>query len=174
MAERDTTAAPARLHTHAGQFSLSIALDEDHVIDTARSILEHRFHRLTEPLDAPEKVKDFLLMHLVPAERERFAALFLDSQHRAIAFETLFEGTIDSAAVRPREVVKRALQLNAAAVIAAHNHPSGSAEPSEADKRMTLSLHSALATVGVRLLDHLVLGSAEMVSLAERGWIDGS
>ena len=102
-------------------------------------------------------------MHLVPSEREVFGCLFLDNQHRLIAFEVLFQGSIDTAKIHPREVVKQALQLNAAAVIAAHNHPSGEATPSKADKAITLTLQQALATVGIHLLDHLILGSNAMV-----------
>ena len=169
MAKRNSTAAPTRLHTHSGQLSLSIHLDEEHVIETAKDILQHRFSRLTGPLDKPDKVKDYLLMHLVPSEREVFGCLFLDNKHRLIAFEVLFQGSIDTAQVHPREVVKQALRLNAAAVIAAHNHPSGEATPSKADKAITLTLQHALATVGIKLLDHLILGSDNMVSLAEEG-----
>ena len=100
-----------------------------------------------------------------------FACLFLDNRHRVIAFDELFSGTIDGAAVHPREVVKRALGHNAAAVILAHNHPSGVAEPSRADEAITRRLKEALATVEIRVLDHLVVGDGEMVSLAERGLI---
>jgi DNA repair protein RadC len=102
---------------------------------------------------------------------EVFAVLFLDTRHRAIACEELFRGSIDGAAVHPREVVRRALALNAAAVILAHNHPSGVAEPSEADRLITRRLQDALALVEVRVLDHLVIGDGTPVSLAARGWL---
>lgn len=104
-------------------------------------------------------------------EREVFAVLLLDSQHRMISYEELFEGTIDRASVHPREVVKRALHHNAAALILAHNHPSGVAEPSMADRQITEQLVEALALVGVRVLDHLVVGDGAPVSFAERGWL---
>ncbi|MDZ3824624.1 MAG: DNA repair protein RadC [Pseudoxanthomonas sp.] len=102
---------------------------------------------------------------------EVFAVLFLDTRHRPIACEELFRGSIDGAAVHPREVVRRALAHNAAAVILAHNHPSGVAEPSDADRLITRRLADALALVEVRVLDHLVIGDGEPVSLAARGWL---
>lgn len=103
-------------------------------------------------------------------DREVFALLLLDNQHRLIEFNELFYGTIDSASVYPREVVKLALERNAAAVIFAHNHPSGDATPSQADKRITSRLKDALALIDVRVLDHFVVGET-CVSFAERGWI---
>ncbi len=102
---------------------------------------------------------------------EVFAVLFLDSRHRALAFEELFRGTIDGAEVHPREVVRRALAHNAAAVIVGHNHPSGSREPSAADRAVTAQLKQALSLVDVRLLDHFVVGDGAAVSLAARGWV---
>ena len=119
--------------------------------------------------NAPEVVKQFVQLHLGGLAHEVFAVLFLDAQHQLIAFETLFRGTLTQTSVYPREVVKRALALNAAAVILAHNHPSGVAEPSRADELLTQALRNALALVDVRVLDHLVVGAAEVVSLAERG-----
>lgn len=102
---------------------------------------------------------------------EVFSCLFLDTRHRMISHEQLFRGTIDGAAVYPREIVKQALSLNAAAVILGHNHPSGCCEPSEADRSITVRIARALALVDVRLLDHLVISRESHVSLAERGWI---
>ena len=102
-------------------------------------------------------------------QRELFAVLWLDNQNRLIAYEELFQGTIDGASVYPREVVKQALARNAAAVILAHNHPSGVAEPSQADQRLTRRLQAALELVDIRVLDHLVVGEGEIVSFAERG-----
>jgi DNA repair protein RadC len=100
-----------------------------------------------------------------------FACLFLDTRHRVICFEPLFRGTIDGAAVYPREVLKRALHHNAGAVILSHNHPSGDCEPSEADRSITRRLREALGLVDIRLLDHIVVAAGGHVSLAERGWI---
>lgn len=102
---------------------------------------------------------------------EVFSCLFLDTRHRMIRYEALFRGTIDGAAVYPREIVKQALSLNAAAVILGHNHPSGDCEPSEADRSITVRVSKALALVDIRLLDHLVVSREGHVSLAERGWI---
>jgi DNA repair protein RadC len=120
-------------------------------------------------LTSPETVRDYLRLMLSPHDHEVFAALFLDSQHRLIAAEELFHGTLAQTSVYPREVVKRALALNAAAVIFAHNHPSGVAEPSRADELLTQSLKAALALVDVRTLDHFVVGGGQVVSFAERG-----
>jgi DNA repair protein RadC len=124
-----------------------------------------------EALTSPDQSKLFLSRILRDKPREIFYTLFLDNQHRVIQHETLFEGTIDSASVYPREIVKRALDYNAAALILAHNHPSGVAEPSDADRRITRRICDALALVDIRVLDHFVVGDGEIVSFAERGWI---
>jgi DNA repair protein RadC len=110
-------------------------------------------------------------VHFAGKEHECFVVLFLDSQHRLIVVEELFRGTIDGAAVYPREVVKAALRHNAAALVLSHNHPSGVAEPSAADRALTERLRSALAVVDVRTLDHVVVGGTAAVSFAERGWM---
>lgn len=120
----------------------------------------------------PDLTRDYLMRQLANRSYEVFAILLLDSQHRVIQFVELFRGTIDSAAVYPREVVKLVLDKEAAAVIVCHNHPSGVAEPSEADRRITDRLKNALATIDVSLLDHMVVGDCEIVSFAERGWIN--
>lgn len=122
-------------------------------------------------LTSPQQTKLYLSSVLRDRQREAFYILFLDNQHRVIRDEILFEGTIDAASVYPREVVKRALHHNAAAVILAHNHPSGVAEPSQADRRITDRLRDALGLVEIRVLDHFVVGDGEVVSFAERGWI---
>ncbi len=118
-----------------------------------------------------QDAEQFLIASLSREQREVFGCLFLDSQHRVIRFERLFHGTINRANVHPRIVVKKALQYNAAAVIAAHNHPSGIAEPSEADEIITKTLADALALVEVTLLDHIIVGGNQVTSLAERGRI---
>jgi DNA repair protein RadC len=122
---------------------------------------------LAAPLDAAR----FFKARLLDLPHEVFCCLFLDTRHRVIRYEELFRGTIDGATVYPREVVKRALQHNASAVIAGHNHPSGVSEPSEADRSITLKLAKALALVEIRLLDHVVVSRGGHVSLAERGWL---
>ncbi|MEE9319484.1 MAG: DNA repair protein RadC [Granulosicoccus sp.] len=120
-------------------------------------------------LSSPEQVRCYLSMQLTGLEHEVFAGLFLDNRHRVIEYRVLSHGTIDSAAVYPREVVKHCLACNAAAVIFAHNHPSGVAEPSDTDVRLTRKLTDALGLIDVRVLDHLIVGRGEMTSLAERG-----
>ena len=121
--------------------------------------------------DAPAKVKDYLRLQLGARRHEVFAVLFLDAQNRMIRLEEMFRGTLTQTSVYPREVVKRALDLHAAAVILAHNHPSGAAEPSRADEYLTQTLKSALQIVDVRVLDHLVVGRGQVVSMAERGLV---
>ena len=116
----------------------------------------------------PSQVKDFLIHHLRQEDREKFSVLFLNNRHHLIANETLFSGTIDSAAVYPREIVKRALTYNAAAVILAHNHPSGVCEPSQSDIAITKEVRNALDLIGVRLLGHFIIGE-EVKSFAETG-----
>lgn len=120
-------------------------------------------------LSSPEAVRQYLSLHLSGLEHEVFSALFLDNRHRVIEYTELFRGTIDSAAVYPREVVKHCLSRNAAAVIFAHNHPSGVAEPSDTDVRLTRKLTDALSLIDVRVLDHLIIGCGVQTSLAERG-----
>ncbi len=127
--------------------------------------------RETESLTDPAASARFLKSRLAAYPYEVFACLFLDNRHRVIAFEELFRGTIDGASVHPREVVRQCLEHNAAAVIFAHNHPSGVSEPSAADRAITLRLRDALALVDIRVLDHFVIGSGDPTSLARRGWI---
>ena len=139
-------------------------------IEMASRYLEARMRR-DALLDSPTAARDYLRARLGRHRREVFACLFLDNRHRVIHYAELFQGTIDGASVHPREVVRGALAHNAAAVILAHNHPSGVAEPSEADRSITDRLKDALSLVDVRVLDHIVIGDREAVSLAERGWI---
>ena len=122
-------------------------------------------------LASPRATREYLIARLRDLEHEVFCCLYLDNRHRLIEFEQLFRGTIDGASVYPREVVKQALQWNCAAVIIAHNHPSGVAEPSLADERITLRVKDALALVDIRLLDHIIVGDGASVSLAERGLV---
>jgi len=137
-------------------------------LEMGRRHLAERFDR-GSPLLSPEHTARYLQSRLRDYPYEVFAALFLDNRHRVLAFEELFRGTIDGASVHPREVVRRALALNAAAVIFSHNHPSGIAEPSQADQRITTRLREALALIDVRVLDHLVVGDGDCCSLAQRG-----
>lgn len=121
------------------------------------------------PLGSPRDVLEYLAAHFLGREYESFVVLFLDSRHYVVAIEEMFRGTLTGAAVYPREIVRAALRRNAAACIFAHNHPSGVAEPSYADKALTVRLRDALGLVEVRVLDHLVIGTNEAVSFAERG-----
>jgi len=140
-----------------------------------QAVLEMARRHLAETLperDAltdPAATRRYLSARLRDRAHEVFACLFLDNRHRVIAFEELFRGTLDGASVYPREVVKAALKHNAAALILAHNHPSGVAEPSQADRRITQRLRDALALVDIRVLDHLVIGDGPATSFAERG-----
>lgn len=140
-----------------------------------QAALEMARRHLREPLgncdtlSSPRDTRRYLSACLRDYDHEVFACLFLDTRHRVIHFEELFRGTIDGAAVHPRQVVKRALFHNAAAVILAHNHPSGVAEPSQADERITRRIRSALELVDIRLLDHLIIGDGISTSLASRG-----
>lgn len=140
------------------------------VLEMGRRHLWQRLER-GESLTSPTATREYLSARLRDYAFEVFACLFLDNRHRVIAFEELFRGTIDGASVYPREVVRRALHHNAAAVILAHNHPSGVAEPSRSDQHLTDRLRDALSLVDVRVLDHFVVGDGEPVSFAERGLI---
>jgi len=120
-------------------------------------------------LSAPANTRAFLRSHLGPLEHEVFAMLVLDNRHRLIEYVELFRGTVDGASVHPREVVKEILKRNGAAVIFAHNHPSGVAEPSQADELITRRLRDGLALIDVRVLDHIIVGDEKCTSFAERG-----
>lgn len=141
------------------------------ILETAAGIIAERYVR-DGVFTNPSATMDFLRFKLHQHEREVFAVMMLDSQHRLIEFTELFYGTIDAASVYPREVVKAVLSCNAAAVILTHNHPSGVAEPSQADRRITERLINALSTIDVPVLDHIVVGD-QCVSFAERGWLGG-
>ncbi|HIF9219427.1 TPA: RadC family protein [Photobacterium damselae] len=139
------------------------------VLEKAAEIVANRYLR-GDVFINPQATKDFLQYKMASYEREVFAVLLLDNQHRLIEYKELFFGTIDAASVYPREVVKEAFNCNAAAVIFAHNHPSGIAEPSNADKQITRKLKDALALIDVRVLDHFVVGDT-CISFAERGYL---
>ena len=151
-----------------GTYVVTEPVTEQDLLRIANQIARKRLAKgsaITSTTDAADRLQTLLQ----DREHEVFGALFLDSQHRVLAFEELFRGTLDSANVYPREVVKRALALNCAAIIVVHNHPSGNPEPSSTDIALTKSLREALTLVDIRLLDHLVVGTEGVVSLAERG-----
>jgi DNA repair protein RadC len=138
------------------------------VMEMARRALAQQM-QAAPVFDSPGRVKDYLALQLAGRAQETFAVLFLDAQHRLLRLEEMFHGTLTQTSVYPREIVRRALALNAGAVVLAHNHPSGLAEPSRADEYLTQTLRSALQLVDVRVLDHVVVGHGQVVSMAERG-----
>ena len=140
------------------------------VMEMARRALEEQL-KTGDTMSSPKSVRDYLRLSLQGKKHEVFVAIFLDAQNRTIATEELFKGTLTQTSVYPREVVKRALHHNSAAIIFAHNHPSGIAEPSQADEILTQSLKQALALVDVKVLDHFIVGAGTAMSFAERGLI---
>lgn len=170
-AKRSTTTGTPAARTRIEPQVPAVQTREDRAIYRALQILDKRLRKQGALTNSPESAASLMRLHLAPLDVEHFGCLFLDSQHRMIAFELLTRGTVDSASVYPREVVRRAMELNASGVIFGHNHPSGNAEPSAADKSLTLTLRHSLALVNVRVLDHLVIGDSAPVSFAERGWI---
>jgi DNA repair protein RadC len=142
----------------------------DALIELALRVLAQR-HRRGAALTSPSDTQAYLRLWLAGRPQEVFACLFLDTKHRVIACEELFQGTIDGASVHPREVVRRAIETQSAALIMVHNHPSGRAEPSQADLRITQRLVQALNLLDIRVLDHVVVAAEGSVSLAERGLI---
>lgn len=159
--------------THFGLFTVNadgqfIPASVDAIIATARTCLDSMFVR-EAALGSPDAAKDYLSLKLGQLEHEVFAVVFLDAQNRVIECREMFRGTLTQTSVYPREVVKASLQLNAAALILAHNHPSGVAEPSRADEYLTQTLKTALAMIDVRVIDHMVVAGGRVVSFAERG-----
>lgn len=140
-------------------------------IEKALSILRGWLTEDRSVFDSPDTVKHYLRLHLGAEPVEHFAVIFLDAQHRAIAFERMFTGTLTQTSVYPRDVVQASLRHNAAAVILAHNHPSGTVQPSRADESLTQTLKQALALVDVRVLDHVIVSSTQALSMAERGLV---
>lgn len=143
----------------------------ERTVRRALRLLEQQLREPGAAFTSTAAVRDWLRLQLATQAREMFLALYLDNQHRLIAHEALFAGTVNRAEVHPRELLKSALLHNAAAVIVAHNHPSGHAEPSRTDQQLTTTLKDILTVVDIRLLDHLVVGGMDIVSFAERGWL---
>lgn len=152
-------------------FARALPPAEQQTIREALTLLERQLRDPGASFTSSHAVRDWLRLQLASLEREEFIALFLDNQHCLIAHETLFTGTINHTQVHPREVVKSGLKHNCAAVIVAHCHPSGLAEPSHADRQVTTRIQQALGLVDIRLLDHLVVGGMDIISFSERGWI---
>ncbi|MFT0179378.1 RadC family protein [Pseudomonas benzopyrenica] len=165
LLEADLTAFSTHLGLGPAKYSQLQA-----VLEMGRRHLAEGLKR-DSALESRQQVRDYLKARLRHEPHEVFGCLFLDTRHRVLAFEALFHGTIDGASVYPRQVVKRALAHNAAAVILTHNHPSGIAEPSQADRLLTTRLKDALTLVDVRVLDHFIVGDGEPVSMEEQGFV---
>ena len=161
------TARPVQLKRFKGLGQAKIA-ELLAILAICQRVLEHRVKQ-GSALTSPDSTRQYLQMHFRGQTSEQFACLFLDTRHRVIVLETLFYGTINSAAVYPREILKRALALNASAIILSHNHPSGEPEPSQADIRITQTIKQALELIDIKCLDHMIVGQGQIVSLAERG-----
>ncbi len=159
---------PLFIEQDPGEYLISRPVSLHDLCTLTAQLLENHFRR-TEIITSSIKTTSFLQSKLALKEHEVFSAIYLDNQHGMIAFEELFTGTIDSASVYPRELVKRCLHHNAAAIILAHNHPSGIPEPSVSDRTITSRLQEALKLIDVRLLDHIVVAGTGAVSFAERG-----
>ena len=144
--------------------------EQDYIINLALCILANRYAP-GKALTKPEDTARYLQLLLAENKSEIFGVLFLDNQHRVLGFEKLFYGTIDSASVYPRVIAQRALELNAAALIATHNHPSGVAEPSESDKQITAKIKKAVELIDIRLLDHFIVSTQTTYSFAEHGLV---
>jgi DNA repair protein RadC len=161
---------PADQLCQAKGFGMSKYVQLQASLELGRRYLQHRLHHTTVTLfDNAHTTKQFLRLKLAHLERETFACLFLDKQHRLLAFDTLFLGTIDCTHIHPRVIVQHALRYNAAAIIVAHNHPSGCARPSPSDIALTQRLHRILSPLDIRLLDHIVVSLHEANSLVELG-----
>ncbi len=155
-------------HDQRGKYWTRRKLSAEQIIEAAAALLEDKMHRGQAFYD-PDTAKRFLSMKLGHLSSERFAVLFLDNKHRLISFEIMFRGSVSTASVYPREIVRRCLELNAAAVILAHNHPSGCAGPSHGDIDITNTLVDALALIDVQVLDHAVVGGNDVVMFSEAG-----
>ncbi len=144
---------------------------EEALLEAALDVLERRFRRSGSALDSPRQGAEYFRMKLACLGREVFAVAYLDHHYRVLATEVPFAGTLNQCVVHPREVIKQGLGYNAAAILCAHNHPSGLAEPSQADRQLTQRLKEALTLVDIRLLDHFVIGGTQWISFADQGWL---
>lgn len=157
--------------TGKGKFRINGTFTASNLAQILKDNARDYFVREGDPLTSPEHVRDYLRAVLSHHESEVFGIIFMDNRHQVQTFEILFYGTIDGSSVHPREVVKRALANNSAAVILTHNHPSGVGEPSQADIALTKRLKESLALIDVRVLDHFIVGEGQPVSMSERGLI---
>ena len=162
--------SPFKAGEARGCYVITRSVTADEIIRMATQLTKKRF-RKGKAIRNPQDTRNFLQLKMAHLEHEQFSAIYLDNRHRVLAYKELFRGTIDGASVYPREIVKEALKLNAAAVILAHNHPSGVPTPSQADKQITLRSKNALALLDIRVLDHLIIGGNRIVSMAEEGLV---
>ena len=151
-----------------GYYATERPVNQDDILNMAKQLIQRKYQR-GRLIDSPNRAAEYLPIKLAHLEQETFWALFLDNSHRILAFEQLFTGTLNQAAVYPREVVKRALQLNAAALIFAHNHPSGESQPSRSDIEITQKLKTALALLDIVVLDHFIVAGDTATSMADLG-----
>ena len=149
-------------------YVLNGTYSEDEILHVAEAILAERVYG-KDRISSPEDIKRLLVLRYRDLKNEVFSVIFLNSKHEVLGIEDLFNGTIDGAIVYPREIVRKALEYNAAAVILAHNHPSGHAEPSESDRRITRRITDSLKFIDTKVLDHVIVGGKETTSLAEQG-----
>lgn len=160
-----------RTYPRADCSASTLSQPEDRLVRRAIAVLEQRLFQRGPELTQPATVKKYLQLQLASYKHEVFAVLFLDTKHRVLAFEVLVHGTINGATVPPRRVIQRTLEHNSAAIILAHNHPSGVVDPSSADRYLTQKLKELLSELDVRVLDHFIVGSGESYSFAEAGLI---
>lgn len=152
----------------SGEYITTRPVNADEILAMAKRLIQRKYQR-GRIISSPSVAAEFLPFKMGVLEHESFWVMFLSTNHRVLAFEELFRGTIDQASIYPREVVKRSLQLNAAALILAHNHPSGNAEPSQADINITDKLKQALELIDIKILDHFIVAGDSTVSMADTG-----
>lgn len=153
-----------------GSYSLNGSYSEESILSMAESIITERFYH-QNTITSLDDTKRFLTLHFRDFKREVFTIIFLDTKHHVLVCEDVFTGTIDTASVYPREVLRKVIEHNAAAVIFAHNHPSGDPEASTSDRRLTTRLVDVLTLINVRVLDHIIVGGSDTTSFAENGWL---
>lgn len=146
-------------------------MTENQIIESALTILESRLQKTEGSISSPQDARNYVSLKLADRKQEVFAIMFLNNRHQIIEFREMFHGTIDTAAVYPREILRAVIETNSAAVVLAHNHPSGMSDPSEADIRLTKHIVAALELINARVLDHLIVGGMDVTSMAERGQI---
>lgn len=159
---------PFKAAEQSKHYVVERAVTEDEILQFAQQLIARKFKRGSK-LNSPNDVQNYFMHKLSTLEHEVFCVLFMDNQHHVLAFEEMFRGTVNAANVYPREIVKQALLLNAAAIIIVHNHPSGEPEPSQSDRAITKQVKDAMALIDVRVLDHFIIGGDRCVSFAERG-----